>query len=248
MDDALYPSRWNLKGAAIAALIIVLWALSLVILLSVEMAALPGWVIVVAVAGQTMLYTGLFITGHDAMHSTVTPGYPRLNNAVGRLSAALYALFSYRRLCRAHWMHHDHPVSGEDPDYHGHDGAGPVRWYLRFMREYLSVVQLLGMAAVFNILQHLVGVAVINLIIFWVIPALLSTVQLFYFGTYLPHRRPAEGYEEPHRATSNDFAPWLSFLSCYHFGYHREHHERPDLPWWRLPRYRKLLYQSGAKR
>ena len=31
-----------------------------------------------------------------------------------------------------------------------------------------------------------------------------------------------------------DLHPVLSLLACFHFGYHYEHHARPDLPWWRL--------------
>lgn len=239
MANELRPQHHSIKGLLAAAVIVGLWALSLGVLLTVEMAALPWWSVPLAVAWQTLLYTGLFITAHDAMHGTVTPDFPRLNDAIGRLAVTLYALFSYRRLRQEHFRHHDHPVSSEDPDFHGEDGAGFGQWYLRFMVTYLSVIQLLGMAAVFNLLQHLVGVALLNLVVFWVVPALASTVQLFYFGTYLPHRLPPQGHDEPHRATSNDYPPWLSLVTCFHFGYHREHHERPDLPWWRLPAYRK---------
>ncbi len=237
---ATHPNR---KGVASATAIVGLWAGSLIALLSVDATTLAWWVFGPAVVWQTFLYTGLFITAHDAMHRTITPDYPRINDAIGQIAVGLYALFSYRRVRQAHWRHHDHPVSNEDPDFHGEEHAGFGRWYLRFMITYLSVPQLVGMAAVFTLLQHLVGVAVINLVVFWVVPALASTVQLFYFGTYLPHRKPPQGHEEPHRATSNDFAPWLSFLTCYHFGYHREHHERPDLPWWRLPELRKRSSQ-----
>jgi len=75
-----------------------------------------------------------------------------------------------------------------------------------------------------------------NLLLFWVAPALLSTFQLFYFGTYLPHRLPAAGYDNMHRAVSSNYPVWLSLLTCFHFGYHLEHHVQPVVPWWRLPR------------
>jgi len=42
------------------------------------------------------------------------------------------------------------------------------------------------------------------------------------------------------RARSLDVHPALSFLACYHFGYHFEHHARPDLPWWTLWQVRGL--------
>jgi len=32
---------------------------------------------------------------------------------------------------------------------------------------------------------------------------------------------------------------WLSLLACYHFGYHLEHHQDPQLAWHELPRRRR---------
>ncbi len=59
-------------------------------------------------------------------------------------------------------------------------------------------------------------------------------LQLFYFGTYLPHRgSPASR----HSARSNDWPYWLSLISCFHFGAcHEEHQAFPNLAWWELPR------------
>ena len=81
------------------------------------------------------------------------------------------------------------------------------------------------MALVFNGLRYLAGVPVENLVLFWVVPALASTLQLFTFGTYLPHR--AEG-EAPYRDA------------------HREHHEVPHSPWWLLPWVHRHGPQVGA--
>nr|MBA2748547.1 fatty acid desaturase [Tatlockia sp.] len=39
-----------------------------------------------------------------------------------------------------------------------------------------------------------------------------------------------------HCAQTNPLPTWLSFITCYHFGYHYEHHEHPDVPWWGLPK------------
>jgi beta-carotene ketolase (CrtW type) len=55
-------------------------------------------------------------------------------------------------------------------------------------------------------------------------------MQLFLVGTYLPHRRHAS--DGP---ISLAWPGWLSLLACYHFGYHREHHEQPGLAWFELP-------------
>ena len=83
----------------------------------------------------------------------------------------------------------------------------------------------------------LLGAPYVNTLIFFAGCSILSAVQLFYFGTYLPHRGP---HVNEHRARSNDFSTLWSFLTCYHFGYHLEHHRYPMVPWWRLPTARKL--------
>ncbi len=241
MADALHPNRWNLKGIAAATTILLAWATLLSFTVTHEQAW--AWWTLPAMALQTFLYTGLFITAHDAMHGTISPDYPRINRFFGALAVGLYALFSFKRLNEAHWEHHEHPASEDDPDFHnGH--PHPVRWYLDFMIHYLSVWQILAMAIIFNALQYGVGLTATNLVLFWIVPSLLSTWQLFYFGTVLPHREPDEGYADEHRASSNDFSPLVSFLTCYHFGYHWEHHERPDIPWWALPRFRRRRLQS----
>jgi beta-carotene ketolase (CrtW type) len=100
------------------------------------------------------------------------------------------------------------------------------------------------MAALFNVLLHLAGVPLANLLLLWVLPALASTLQLFYFGTFLPHR-PPQGHDNEHNSSSNEFPLLLSFFTCYHFGYHLEHHLRPDLPWWRLPAYYRERREEG---
>ncbi|MFB2979106.1 fatty acid desaturase [Microseira sp. BLCC-F43] len=47
------------------------------------------------------------------------------------------------------------------------------------------------------------------------------------------------GYTNPHRCQSNSLSTFWSFITCYHFGYHEEHHEYPEVPWWQLPIIRK---------
>ncbi len=44
------------------------------------------------------------------------------------------------------------------------------------------------MAVAFNILK--IWFDEFSIIMFWVIPAFLETFQLFFFGTYLPHKYP----------------------------------------------------------
>lgn len=225
-------NRNNHRGVVAALAIIVLWAVSLATLLTspidVTLALVGG-------AWMTFLSTGLFITAHDAMHGTVAPANRRLNDGLGALAVALYALFSYRKLRAKHWEHHNHPAEpGADPDYHDGEHTGFWRWYAHFALGYVSVWQIVGMAIVFNVLSHIVHIPEPNLFAFWVAPALLSTLQLFVFGTYLPHRGE-HAPDDPHRARSSGYPTWLSFLTCYHFGYHHEHHDSPGTPWWALP-------------
>jgi beta-carotene ketolase (CrtW type) len=183
----------------------------------------------------------MFITAHDAMHGSVLPGRPGTNRIIGTTYVTLYALFSYGGLFEKHWEHHRHPGTGADPDYHDGVHSGFGRWYGRFMGNYLRVPQLVGMAIVFNILWLLLGLDIANIILFWIVPSFASTFQLFYFGTYRVHREPPGGYTNVHRATSSDYSSPVSFLTCYHFGYHLEHHMFPGVPWWRLPAVRRRL-------
>jgi len=67
------------------------------------------------------------------------------------------------------------------------------------------------------------------------VPSIASSLQLFFFGTYLPHREPEGGYVSETRAQSSNWSVFWSFITCYHFGYHEEHHEQPNVPWWGLP-------------
>jgi beta-carotene ketolase (CrtW type) len=91
------------------------------------------------------------------------------------------------------------------------------------------------LCASFSLIGYGLHVAPINLALFALFPSILSSLQLFYFGTFLPHREPKIGYHYPHRSQSHNLPSFWSFMACYHFGYHQEHHEHPDVPWWQLP-------------
>lgn len=234
-------------GGLVAATILVSWGACLWWLLSLNLSEAAPWVVPLGVVAQTFLYTGVFITAHDAMHGTVTPSSRRVNDGFGTLAVLVYALFSYKKLHEKHWEHHDHPASELDPDYHDGEHAGFWAWYLNFLKNYMGWWQIIGMAVVFNALHHVAGVSLVNLNLFWVAPAVLSTLQLFYFGTYRPHRDPPGGHTERHRATSHDLPVIWSFLTCYHFGYHWEHHEKPGTPWWRLPQVRRARLSRAGR-
>jgi beta-carotene ketolase (CrtW type) len=91
----------------------------------------------------------------------------------------------------------------------------------------------------------LLGARLENILLFFAVPGLLSSFQLFYFGTFLPHRHlrqpGAAIFADQHRARSNQYGYLASLLTCFHFGYHHEHHDHPREPWWRLPATRAAM-------
>lgn len=237
----------SVKGVAIALGIMSAWAAHLAYALSLDAFAVHPWQSACHLALQTFLFTGLFITAHDAMHGTVCRHYRSLNHVLGVAAVRLYALFSYKKLWHKHWEHHRHVATPHaDPDFHDGEHTGFVQWYVHFLMNYIGWKQLVGMALIFNLMQHILNIPVQSIVLFWVVPSLASTIQLFYFGTYLPHKEPNpdapdRGYTNRHRSRTNSFGTLLSFLTCYHFGYHYEHHEFPSAPWWRLPAEHKRL-------
>jgi beta-carotene ketolase (CrtW type) len=89
----------------------------------------------------------------------------------------------------------------------------------------------------------------VNVPVFWILPLVLSSFQLFLFGTYLPHRHDGRQGEHNQAVQSLRWSHLLSLLACYHFGYHREHHAFPAVPWFRLPQLsrRAALHHSPAE-
>ncbi len=223
-------------GILFAIGIITVWAVSLILLLSIDIQGWSIWVLLPIVLWQTFLYTGLFITAHDAMHGVVFPGNPKFNHFMGSLCLALYGLLPYQKLLKKHWIHHHHPASDLDPDFHDGKHKNFFAWYAYFMKAYWNWGQILTLMAIYNIIKPTLHIPDNNLTYFWVIPSLLSSVQLFYFGTFLPHQEPATGYSDPHRSQTIARPVIWSFITCYHFGYHEEHHEYPHVPWWGLPK------------
>ena len=188
--------------------------------------------VVLHVAIQAYLYTGLFITAHDAMHGSVS-GNQKLNRLIGQTAAFLFAAFSYRKLLRNHMKHHRWPGEEDDPDFYPRSQNFFI-WFAVFFSRYATVLQLVIMSAVFNLLRLVAPVW--SIVFFWIIPAFAGTFQLFYFGTYRPHRYPHTEDMEPHNARSQRRNHIWAMISCYFFGYHHEHHSSPGTPWWGLPR------------
>lgn len=194
----------------------------------------PWTFLAVLVIGH--LYTGLFITAHDAMHGVVAQRNKRLNTLLGTLSALLFAFNWYPKLFPKHHEHHRFVATEKDPDFHrGNPKFFP--WFISFALQYISIWQIVGMAITFNLLRLVFPT--MNLVIYWIAPSFLAVFQLFYFGTYLPHKGE-HSPDNKHKARSQRKNHLWAFLSCYFFGYHYEHHHSPGTPWW-------LLYKEKEK-
>lgn len=228
------------RGLSLAAAIVLVWlALHIYGVFFFDFAASPLWLAALIAAALCWLYVGLFIVAHDGMHGSLWPGHPRANWWIGQACVGLYAGFAYRGLHAKHMLHHRNSGTPEDPDFAHPQPQGFIAWYRDFMGEYLGLQPLAIMAAQSAVYVFVLGAGFSNIFVFWVFPALLSSVQLFTFGTYLPHRPGDAAFADRHNARSNDYPAWLSLLTCFHFGYHHEHHLRPGEPWWRLPSVRR---------
>jgi beta-carotene/zeaxanthin 4-ketolase len=237
-------------GLTLAATLITVWlALHISSVYFTDLATAPWWEILPRIAVLCWLYVGLFIIAHDCMHGSLYPGKPGVNTAIGRLSVALYACFSLDQLRHNHMLHHKHAGTDGDPDFGKPGSVHFLRWYGQFMMEYLTLRQMILMGAAMTVFYLALNAPIGNLATFVAVPALLSSLQLFYFGTWLPHHPDADAFTDRHNARSNDYPVWLSLLTCFHFGYHHEHHSHPGVPWWRLPaeRRRELSETKAAR-
>lgn len=223
------------------------WGLSLALALEANTTQAPLWLLVVLVLLRTQLQTGLFIVAHDAMHGLLVPGRRRWNNAMGAFALLVYAGLPFAGCLRQHQRHHRAPGSLQDPDFPNDLESSAISWYGQFLARYLSPRQMLLLLAGWGLALGLtvtaaevpLAVAIERVLLFMTFPLLLSSLQLFVFGTFLPHRcqRQPERRAQP---ISLDLPPWLSLLTCFHFGYHREHHNNPGLSWFELPAARSL--------
>lgn len=239
------PRPKDLRGVWLAVLLLSLWLGSFLAVAWVPL-TLADWPWALAVVLlRAFICTGVFITAHDAMHGIVAPGRPWLNDTLGTLATRAFAWFSFRTMRTAHHAHHATPAAHGDPDWHDGTHSHPVRWLFSFMGRYVTVGQVVTIAVAHNVMVRIVGMPEPNLWVFLWLPPGLAALQLFTFGTWLPHREPATGHTNPHRANSSGLPVWLSFLTCYHFGYHHTHHEYPWVPWWQMPAARRVLLRRG---
>ncbi|MDB9524521.1 fatty acid desaturase [Oscillatoria sp. CS-180] len=226
----------SLSGLAVAVFIIFSWGATLAVSLKIDVSHTSVVLVGFTVLLRTFLHTGLFVTAHEAIHGVITRNRS-IDDVIGSVTAILYAFLLYQKLAKNHRLHHRFPTSEGDPDFCQDNPQNPFLWYVSFMRRYQDGKQFSilfwGMTVVFWGLM-LLHVPTENLILFLVLPIFLSSLQLFWFGIYLPHRPLSQGYRDRHCARSIPYPPFWSLLSCYNFGYHWEHHQYPNLAWYQL--------------
>lgn len=227
----------------IAIGIILVWAGHLVYMfLFVEFAATNPWMYL-HIIFQAWLYTGLFITGHDAMHGGVSRN-KTINTIIGTIATFMFASMSYKRLRKNHGLHHKAPATAEDPDFYVKSQNFFV-WWTVFMLRYLTILQIVSMAIIFNVIVRVGGYPEPMVLVYWAVPAILGTMQLFYFGVYWPHKEPHHPHMMPHRARTLKKNHFWALASCYFFGYHYEHHEDQFVPWWKLHTTKRPGWKKG---
>ena len=243
MDDASHSERLEsqaLIGMALAALIFAAWLALHIYAVFVFRLDWTNIGIALAIAlAQCWLSVGLFIVSHDAMHGSLAPGMARLNGFVGGGLLFLYAGFGWKKMRQAHFDHHRHAGTRGDPDFDADNPTSFWRWYGTFLRRYFGWQSLLYVSTIVAIYWLVVGVPMAQIVLVFGLPAIASSMQLFYFGTFRPHRHAEEGFADRHNARSDGFSPLVSLATCFHFGYHHEHHRFPQTPWWALPARRR---------
>ena len=248
MASAALPRRsaQAATGLLLAALVCGGWiALHLLGMWVVDVRWATVPLVLAMAAVQCWLSVGLFIIAHDAMHGSLAPGHARLNEAIGGALLFLYAGFAWARMRDAHFAHHRMPGSADDPDFDADHPRHFGRWYLTFLRGYFGWLS--GLYVVTVVAAYwLLGVPVPNIILLYGLPAIASSLQLFYFGTYRPHRHDDAAFADRHNSRSESFGPLLSLATCFHFGYHHEHHLSPGTPWWALPSARRARTAPGS--
>jgi len=219
-------------GVFIAILILFVWAGHLAYsLLFVELDLTNPWMYLHIIV-QGYLYTGLFITAHDAMHGNIHPS-KQVNTVLGTISVALFAGMSYKRLLKNHKLHHLHPATENDPDFYVKSQNFWV-WLVVFFVRYLTVFQIVIMAVKYNLMVHVFNLEPISVWVFWALAVVLGSLQLFGVGVYWPHKLPHTHDMGIHKARTQPKNHLWAMVSCYFFGYHLEHHNNPRIAWWQL--------------
>ena len=238
------------RGLQLAGLIGSIWLLSLAFALSLDLSRTSPLLTTILVLLRAFLHTGLFIVAHDAMHGSLAPGRSAANRIIGTLCLILYAGLCFQCCLRNHSLHHHAAETSDDPDFRSQPEQSVISWYWQFLNNYLNTRQIVTLASIWLVYYKLAGFTnpqpVTNLLVFCVLPLILSSLQLFIIGTWLPHNDNASesGTNGP---KSLRLHPVLSFAACYHFGYHSEHHGSPSTPWFLLPQQQHSMPHASCK-
>ncbi len=225
---------FNYISLLVALLIILFWGVTISFSLMADLTNLNFLVIIFFIFLQTFFNTGLFIVAHDGMHSILFLHNQSLNDTIARLALILYAGLSFEDLKEKHYLHHRFTGTSLDPDFHEYN-PNFCFWYLRFMRKYVSFLNLCRLALFILIIVNLFHIHWLNLLLFWALPLIFSSLQLFFFGTFFPHRHHQNNQDSLGAIETLHLPLLLSLITCYHFSYHQEHHRYPFIPWWQLP-------------
>ena len=150
------------------------------------------------------------------MHGSLVPRRTATNRLIGKLCLFLYAGLCFRSCRRNHSLHHQAAETRDDPDFRSQPGQSAIRWYWHFLNNYLNKGQLATLAITwlfyYSIVQFSYSASWVNLLLFCVLPLILSSLQLFIVGTWLPHNGNPEdkGMNSP---KSLRFHPMLSFAA-----------------------------------
>ena len=241
-SDPIRNDHW--RGLQLAGLIGSAWLITLIAGLRLPIQQAHPLLMAGLVLLRSFLHTGLFIVAHDAMHGSLIPHRKPFNRFIGQGCLWAYAGLSFQECLNHHIQHHHSPGSETDPDYCSPADPSPVAWYVRFLSRYLNPMQLLKLASWMGALLLMIPAnqdqPLFTLALIYVLPLIISSWQLFVVGTFLPHRKSAPETDDSHQPISLDLHPILSFAACYHFGYHREHHSYPTVPWHQLPKVRTV--------
>ena len=229
----------NRKGLGLAVIILFAWLGSLVLSIKLDLGSCHPILVALIVTIKAFLHTGLFVVAHDSMHNSLLAGKPEANRWIGSLMLFLYAGIAFDLCQRNHKLHHQFPESKNDPDFSPNSDTNFVNWYANFIGNYINTSQLMrlmiGWLIIYGLASMIDETPIDNMLTFCVVPLVLSSLQLFIVGTWMPHRRGKNGSSSA-TPRSLSLNPIVSFAACYHFSYHREHHESPSTPWFELPK------------
>ena len=133
--------------------------------------------------------SGCSSVAHDCMHGSLAPGHPSVNRLVGTACVAFYAAFSYSKLFEKHHEHHRHFGHREGP---GLQSSAPAQFRSLVSRIFQGTTSRFANSAILTVILIFyiwgLGATIPNVLGFWALPAIGSSLQLFFFGTFLPHR------------------------------------------------------------